>query len=155
MSSADTCLISASTILSLNVIKPFRQASKGQHLKVTRGTLIVVGTAAWLIASQQQGIISSLLLGYTVFVGGVVIPTLASFFPHLIKISESGAFWAIVVGGGTAVMGKIHGGTPMKAILSKNGDAFFQTVLGAQYLSILPVILSLLVMVGVSRFTRS
>jgi SSS family solute:Na+ symporter len=155
MSSADTCLISASTILSLNVIKPFRQASKGQHLKVTRGTLIAVGTAAWLIASQQQEIISSLLLGYTVFVGGVVIPTLASFFPHFVRISGRGAFWAIVVGGGTAIMGKIHGGVPMKAILSKNGDAFFQTVLGADYLSILPVILSLLVMVGVSRLTRS
>ncbi len=155
MSSADTCLISASTILSLNVIGPFWLVSKDQHLKVTRAALVAVGGAAWLIASQQQGIISSLLLGYTVFVGGVVLPTLASFYRHRINITSSGALWAIAVGGITAILGKIHSGAPMKAILTKGGGAFLEAVMGPQYLSILPIILSLAVMVGVSRITRS
>ena len=151
MSSADTCLISASTILTLNVIGPLRKASKEEHLRVTRGALLVVGFAAWIIASLQQGIISSLLLGYTVFVGGVVFPTLASFCRERLKITSTGAIWAIVVGGTTAILGKIDGGGVVKTVLTSGGETFFQHLLGPQYLSILPIILSLAVMVGVSR----
>lgn len=155
MSSADTCLISASTILSLNVIGPLHKASKEQHLRITRGALLAVGGTAWLIASLQQGIISSLLLGYTVFVGGVVFPTLASFYRESLKITSTGALWAIVVGGTAAILGKIHEGALVKGILTGGGDAFLQYLLGPQYLSILPIILCLVVMVGVSRISRS
>jgi SSS family solute:Na+ symporter len=155
MSSADTCLISASTILSLNVIGPLRKLSKDQHLRVTRGALVAVGVTAWLIASLQQGIISSLLLAYAVFVGGVVLPTLASFYRERLKITSTGALWAIVVGGTAAILGKIHGGALVKEIVTSGGDALLQQLLGPQYLSILPIILSLLVMVGVSRISRS
>jgi len=155
MSSADTCLISASTILSLNVIGPLHKASKEQHLRITKGALLAVGGAAWLIASLQQGIISSLLLGYTVFVGGVVFPTLASFYRERLKITSTGALWAIMVGGTAAILGKIHEGALVKGILTGGGDAFLQHLLGPQYLSILPIILCLVVMVGVSRISRS
>jgi SSS family solute:Na+ symporter len=155
MSSADTCLISASTILTLNVIGPYYRASKEQHLRVTRGVLLGLGGGAWLIASIQQGIISSLLLGYSVFVGGVVFPTLASFCQKSLKITSTGAFWAIVVGGGAAILGKIQGGTIIKAVLTDRGSAFVQGVLGPQYLSILPIVLSLVVMTGVSRIKQS
>jgi SSS family solute:Na+ symporter len=154
MSSADTCLISASTILSLNVIGPFRRVSKSDHLKITKAALLAVGGAAWLIASQQQGIISSLLLGYTIFVGGVVVPTLASFCQKRLKITSSGAMFAIAVGGISAILGKIYGGAPMKAIVTKAGESFLQVVLGPQYLSILPIVLSLVVMAVVSRIRR-
>ena len=154
MSSADTCLISASTILSLNVIAPLYKGSKEQHLRVTRGALLVVGGAAWLIAGLQQGVISSLLLGYTVFVGGVVLPTLASFYQKRLKITGTGAFWAIVVGGTAAILGKIQSGAPVRAVLTRGGEAFLQHLLGPQYLSILPIILSLVVMVGVSRVLK-
>jgi SSS family solute:Na+ symporter len=153
MSSADTCLISASTILSLNVIGPLCRVK--QHLKVTRASLVGIGAAAWLIASQQQGIISSLLLGYTVFVGGVVVPTLASFFRQRLKITSRGALWAIVIGGSTAILGKIHNGTIMMAVLTREAAAFLELLLGPQYLSILPIVLSLVVMLGVSRIGPS
>ena len=154
MSSADTCLITASTILSLNVIRPFHGASKKQHLRITRGMILVVGGTAWLIASLKQGIISSLLLGYAVFVGGVVLPTLASFCQKTLNVTSTGALWAVVVGGTTAILGKIDGGTLVKGLLTPAGDAFFQHVLGPQYLSILPIILSLVAMVGITRITR-
>jgi SSS family solute:Na+ symporter len=155
MSSADTCLISASTIFSLNVVGPLRKASKKQHLRVTRGALLAVGGTAWFIAGSQQGIISSLLLGYTVFVGGVVLPTLATFYQQRLGITSSGALCAIVVGGTTAILGKIHGGALMKAVLTSGGEALLQHLLGPQYLSILPIVLSLVVMVGVSWIRRS
>jgi Na+/proline symporter len=155
MSSADTCLISASTILSLNVLGPLRKASKEQHLRVTRGALLAVGGTAWIIAGLQQGIISSLLLGYTVFVGGVVLPTLASFYQKKLHITSSGALWAILVGGTVAILGKVHGGTVVKGVLTGGGQALLQHLLGPQYLSILPIVLSLVVMVGVSWISRS
>jgi SSS family solute:Na+ symporter len=154
MSSADTCLISASTILSLNVVGFLHKGSQDQHLRVTRGALLVVGGTAWLIASMQQGIISSLLLGYTVFVGGVVLPTLASFYREKLKITSSGALWAIVIGGGAAILGKVHGGSLMKGLLTSGGVDLLHHLLGPQYLSILPIVLSLLVMLGVSWIKR-
>jgi SSS family solute:Na+ symporter len=154
MSSADTCLISASTIATLNVIRPFRSVSQEGHLKTTRLTVLIVGFIAWLIASQQKGIISSLLLGYTVFVGGVVIPTLATFVQKRFKITSQGAFWAVILGGGSAILGKLKGGAIMKGILTSHGQDFLQVVLGSQYLSILPIAVSLLVILGVSGMTR-
>jgi len=155
MSSADTCLISASTILSLNVLGPFRPASKEQHLRTTKGGLVVVGGAAWLIASLQQEIISSLLLGYTVFVGGVVFPTLAAFCPKKFRVTPTGGLFAIAIGGSTAVLGKINGGAVMKTLITSQGNSFFLRVLGPEYLSILPIILSLAAMVVVSCMTKS
>jgi SSS family solute:Na+ symporter len=155
MSSADTCLISASTILSLNVIAPFWRVPKGHQLKITKAALVIVGGAAWLIASQKQGIIASLLLGYTVFVGGVVFPIFATFFQRQLRITSTGALWAIILGGSTAILGKIHGGVPMKAVLTIGGCAFLESVLGPKYLSILPIILCVAVLMVHSRFMLS
>jgi SSS family solute:Na+ symporter len=155
MSSADTCLISASTILTLNVIGPLSKMKKERHLGVTRGAVLTLGALAWFMASQQQGIISSLLLGYTIFVGGVVFPTLAGFFRDQLKITPSGALWAVLIGGGTAVLGKVQGGIVLKAVMTQSGQVFFERALGPQYLSLLPIVLSVLVMVGVSRITRA
>ncbi len=153
MSSADTCLISASTILTLNVIRPILKTGPEKHLKITRITVLVLGAIAWGIASRQQGIIASLLLGYTVFVGGVVVPTLATFFKARIRITPGGGLWAIIIGGGTAILGKVQGGVVMKALLTEHGRHFLETVLGAHYLSILPVLLSAVVLLLVSRMS--
>jgi SSS family solute:Na+ symporter len=155
MSSADTCLISASTILTINVVRPVFGLEPKRQLQVTRLMVVVLGTVTWIIASQQQGIIKSLLLGYSVFVGGVVFPTLGTYLRHRVRITSQGVLWAIVVGGGSAILGKVQGGAAMKVILTTSGQEFFKTFLGPQYLSILPVLLSLLVMLGISRITRN
>jgi len=149
MSSADTCLLSAATILSLNVIK-LPAGSKEQQLKITKILIIVLGVTAWFIASQQRGIISSLLLGYTVFVGGVVCPTLASFFKDRLRITQWGALCSVIIGGLSAVFGKIQGGAVMKTILTDHGQALFEMILGPKYLSILPVILSIIALLIIS-----
>jgi SSS family solute:Na+ symporter len=155
MSSADTCLISASTILSLNVIAPFWKCSEMQQFKITKAALVIVGGAAWFIASQKQGIIASLLLGYTVFVGGIVFPTLAAFIQRQLQVNSTGALWGIVLGGGTAILGKIHEGALMKAVLTNGGCAFLQSLLGPKYLSILPVVLCVISLLVFSRFART
>jgi SSS family solute:Na+ symporter len=154
MSSADTCLISASTIVSLNVIGPLLPSSREKHLSATKGALLVLGVIAWFIASLQQEIIASLLLGYTVFVGGVVFPTLATFWQERIGVTPTAALWAIVIGGSTAVLGKIQAGAVMKAFLGHGGASFFSRLFGPEYLSILPVVLSLAAMLAVSSIRR-
>jgi hypothetical protein len=143
-------LISASTIMTLNVVRPFYDIGQHRQLQITRAIVLLLGITAWFIATRQQGIISSLLLGYKVFVGGVVIPTLATFFQKNLKVSSTGALWAIIIGGGTAILGSLQGGAPLKTILTTHGQAFLKLALGSQYLSILPIVLSILVAAGCS-----
>jgi SSS family solute:Na+ symporter len=150
MSSADTCLLSAATILTLNVIRPASGSHKDRELKITKGMVLLIGLVAWFVASQQREIISSLLLGYTVFVGGVVLPTLATFFEKGLGVTRNGALLGVVVGGGTAILGKVQGGALLNALLPQGVLAFLESMLGRHYLSILPILLSAVTMFGVS-----
>ncbi len=142
MSSADTTLISASTILSLNVFGAGRGPSRERQLRLTRLALVGVGGAAWAIAGFERGIISALLMGYTVFVGGVVLPTLASFLRGRARVTPGVAMAAVIVGGTTAVLGAVGNGSALAAML---GDAagLVSRVLGPRYPALLPVLLSL------------
>jgi SSS family solute:Na+ symporter len=150
MSSADTCLLSAATILTLNVIDPRARLAPSGQLRLTRILVLVLGIAACLIASRQREIIASLLLGYTVFVGGVALPTLAVFLKSRWRIPSSAAFWAVIVGGGSALLAKIHHGAPLKALLPQQTEAWLGKNLGMHYPSLLPILLCLLVMLGIS-----
>lgn len=146
MSSADTTLISASTILSLNVVGSWADLDKPQGLRVTRVFVVVVGIAAWGLAAFRQGIISSLLMAYTVFVGGVALPTLASFWKDRLGVTASGAFWAVVGGGTLAVLGGIGGGSVIRGLVGEGGSQLLEGALGPGYRSILPVVVSALVL---------
>jgi SSS family solute:Na+ symporter len=162
MSSADTTLVSASTIPSLNVVSPvvarLRQGaealSPARELVLTRSFVVVVGGAAWLIAASQGGIISSLLLAYTVFVGGVVLPTLASFWRDRLGVGSRAAMWAVMVGGGVAILAEVGGGEVLCRVVGAPGCTALETVLGREYGSLLPILLSLLVLVGGGVWTR-
>ena len=76
------------------------------------------------------------------------------FFQKMVKVTPWGAFWAVVIGGGTAIMAKINGGTALKAIITPYGQDFLQTVLGPHYSSLLPIILSLISLLGISLVTK-
>ena len=151
MSSADTTLISASTVLSLNVVGPLASLDREKELKFTKVFVVVLGVAAWGIAAFQQGIISSLLLAFTVFVGGVALPTLASFWRDRLGVTASGAFWAVAVGGAVAVIGEGRDGAFLRAVMGERGTGVLETILGPEYGSILPVLLSAITLFGVSR----
>jgi SSS family solute:Na+ symporter len=154
MSSADTTLMSASTILALNVVSPLvarhrrwggPPAAEGQ-LRVTRGFVLALGVVAWAIAASQGGIIPSLLLAYTVFVGGVALPTLASFWRHRLRIGPATAMWAVLLGGGVAMLAEMREGAALRLIVGQNGIDWLSRVLGSEHGSLLPVLLSLLVL---------
>jgi SSS family solute:Na+ symporter len=153
MSSADTTLISASTILSLNVFGAGSDLSRERQLRLTRLALVGVGGAAWAIAGFERGIISALLLGYTVFVGGVVFPTLASFLRGRARVTPRVAMTAVIVGGTTAVLGAIQDGALLIAILGEGAGALAR-LLGPRYPALLPVLLSLGILVFGTTFGR-
>lgn len=142
MSSADTTLISVSTILSLNVFGAGNRLSRERQLRLTRLALVGVGGVAWAIAGFERGIISALLLGYTVFVGGVVFPTLATFLRDRVRIAPSVAMTAVIVGGATAVLGALRDGALLAGMLGP-ADGPLIRLLGPRYPALLPVLLSL------------
>jgi SSS family solute:Na+ symporter len=154
MSSADTTLISASTILSLNVVSPLRPLGRRSQLRLTRAAVVVVGVIGWILASSQEGIIASLLLAFTVFVGGIAIPTLGGFWKDRLRLTAAGAFWAVVLGGAAAVAGEARDGVLLQALLGDAGTDGLERVLGAEYTSILPLVLSTAALLAVSWGSR-
>jgi SSS family solute:Na+ symporter len=155
MSSADTTLISASTILSLNVVTPIKPLGRRSQLRLTRAAVVVVGLIGWLLAGSQEGIIASLLLAFTVFVGGIAIPTLAGFWKDQLRLTASGAFWAVVLGGGLAALGEARDGALLRAILGESGTGSLERALGPEYTSVLPLVVSAAALLLVSWGTRS
>ena len=133
MSSADTTLISASTILSLNVLGPWFGLDERRRLRLTRVFVVLLGAAAWGIAAFQQGIIASLLLAYTVFVGGLALPTLASFWRDRLGVTPTGALWAVVFGGSMAILGGVRDGALIRGLLGEGILEFLQGTLGPEY----------------------
>jgi SSS family solute:Na+ symporter len=104
MSSADTVLLTTGTIFSQDIYGRFsRHISERKSLMITRVGVAIIGSAALLIAWQRPGIISSLLLAYTVFTSGIVIPVVAGFYRDKLKVNAAGAVAAIIGGGGTAL----------------------------------------------------
>jgi SSS family solute:Na+ symporter len=111
MSSADTCLLTTSTILSMDVIKPFLKLdlSEKRLLFLSRFFIVLIGLLSLLVALWLKGVISSLLLGYTVYTSGLVFPILLGFWRHKLKLNRTGAISAMVAGGGLALFGKLMG----------------------------------------------
>jgi len=104
MSSADTCLLTTSTILSVNIFKPFfPNMSERKTLIFSRIAVLLIGALTLVVALNLKGIINSLLLAYTVFTSGVVLPVIAGFYKDKLKVNSIGAITAIIAGGGTAL----------------------------------------------------
>jgi SSS family solute:Na+ symporter len=111
MSSADTCLLTTSTILSVDIIKPLLKPaiSETKLLLLSRFLIMFMGVFSLIVALRLKGVISSLLLGYTVYTSGLVFPILLGFYRHRLNLNKGGAISAMVVGGGLALTGKLMG----------------------------------------------
>ncbi|NQT05053.1 MAG: sodium:solute symporter family protein, partial [Dehalococcoidia bacterium] len=71
MSSADTTLLSASTILTVDIIGRFKPTENPENvLPRSRWAIILLGICALVIALMLDGIISALLFAYTVYASG-------------------------------------------------------------------------------------
>jgi SSS family solute:Na+ symporter len=109
MSSADTCLLTTSTILSIDIIKPLICPDATEHrlLLLTRLFIIVLGVVSLLVALKLRGVISSLLLGYSVYTSGLAFPILAGFWREKLGVGKGAVISAMLVGGGFAFIGKL------------------------------------------------
>jgi len=108
MSSADTCLLSQSVILTQNIIKRFQPSlSEKNAILLTRFNIIILGLLALGLAMTLNGVISSLLFAYTVFTCGLVVPVIAGFYKDKLKVTPRGALVALIGGGLIGLLGKI------------------------------------------------
>jgi len=111
MSSADTCLLTTSTILTADIINPLLKSKMKERtlLMTTRSGVVLIGMVSLVIAIKLKGIIASLLLGYTVYTGGLVIPVILGFYSKKLKLHTIGVIAAIVGGGGMGLLLKLSG----------------------------------------------
>ncbi len=108
MSSADTTLLSASTILTIDIIGRFRPtASPENALPRSRWAIILLGICALLVALMLKGVISALLFAYTIYTSGVIIPVIAGFFRNRLKVTPAGAMAALIGGGAAGLLSKL------------------------------------------------
>jgi len=138
MSSADTCLLSQSVILTQDIVKRF-VPSLGEHktILLTRLNIIILGLLALGLAMMLKGVISSLLFAYTIFTCGLVVPVIAGFYKERLKVTPRGALAALIGGGTIGLLGKIPGlDIPLKGDLGLVGFAVSAILLfGVSYLS--------------------
>jgi SSS family solute:Na+ symporter len=108
MSSADTCLMSASTILTVDVIGRFRKSlNPARTLSYSRWVMVIIGVASLLLALVMKGVISTLLFAYTVYTAGIILPVIIGFYKDRLRVTPLGALAAIIGGGAAALTSKI------------------------------------------------
>lgn len=104
MSSADTCLMTATSILTLDI---YRKACPGSSepklMAVSRLFVLTIGFLALALAVSMPGIIKTLLIAYTVYSSGLLLPVIAGFFKDRLGLTPTGALAALVGGGATAI----------------------------------------------------
>jgi SSS family solute:Na+ symporter len=103
--------LTTSTILSMDLVKPHLKPdfTEDKLLSLSRFFIVFIGIFSLLLALILKGVISSLLLGYTVYTSGLIFPILLGFYRHKLKLNRAGAISAMAVGGGLALIGKIMG----------------------------------------------
>jgi len=108
MSSADTLLLSASTILTVDIVKRFRPSlDQGRVLALSRWGILILGLVSLLLAWRLGGVIRALLFAYTIYTAGLILPVIAGFYRDRLKVTSVGALVAIGGGGATALVSKM------------------------------------------------
>ena len=104
MSSADTSLMTVTSILTFDIYKKARPKASTAHLmNISRIMVVLIGSCALLLAISLPGIIKTLLIAYTIFTSGLLLPTVAGFYKERLGLTSGGALYALVGGGTTAL----------------------------------------------------
>ena len=138
MSSADTCLLSQSVILTEDIIKRVHPAlDERRTILLTRLSLIGLGLVALGLALTLKTVYESLLFAYTVFTCGLVVPVIAGFYKDKLKVTPRGALAALIGGGIIGLLGKTPGlEIPLKGDLGLIGFAVSAVLLfGVSFLN--------------------
>jgi SSS family solute:Na+ symporter len=109
MSSADTCLLSQSIILTQDIFRRFAPLSERRTILLTRLSLLALAILALGLALALKQVYSSLMFAYTIFTCGLVVPVIAGFYKQKLRVTPRGALAALIGGGIIGLMGKIPG----------------------------------------------
>jgi len=125
MSSADTCLLSQSVILTEDIFKRFRLSTdERKAVLLTRLSLVTLSAVALVLALALKEVYSSLMFAYTIFTCGLVVPVIAGFYKEKLKVNSQGALSALIGGGMIGLLGKLPGiNIPLKSDLGLIGFA--------------------------------
>jgi Na+/proline symporter len=95
--------------LTTDVIHKFKPAiTEDKLLVISKWGIVILGLLALGVALQLKEIINSLLYAYTIFTAGIIPIVIAGFWREKLKITNTGALTAIVVGGASALIMKIY-----------------------------------------------
>jgi SSS family solute:Na+ symporter len=139
MSSADTCLLSQSVILTEDIVKRVYPAlDERKTVLLTRLSLIGLGLVALGLALTLETVYKSLRFAYTVFTCGLVVPVIAGFYKEKLKVTPQGALAALIGGGVIGLLGQIPGlDIPLKGDLGLIGFAVSAVLLfGVSFLDL-------------------
>jgi len=105
MSSADTSLMTATSIMTLDIYKKIKPKSSERILMaISRLGVLLIGLSALVLAISSPNIINTLLIVYTVFTNGMLVPVIAGFYHKQLGLTPHGALAALVGGGTTALI---------------------------------------------------
>lgn len=97
LSSADTCLLSAGTIISVDIVRK-------KDIKISRAGILGVGICALILALYLDNILSTLQLAYTIFTAGLTLPIIFGFYKEKTHATSKGAFWSLMFGGSVSLV---------------------------------------------------
>lgn len=95
ISSADSCLLSAGTIFSVDLLK-------NNSIRTSQLGIIIVGISALMLAIYHNllgNILDTLELAYTVFTAGLTLPVIFGLYKKQTKVTTKGAIYSIILGG--------------------------------------------------------
>jgi len=95
--------MTATSILTLDIYrKAFPCSSESKLMAVSRRFVLIIGFLALVLAISMPGIIKTLLIAYTVYTSGLLLPVIAGFFKDRLGLTPTGALAGLVGGGATA-----------------------------------------------------
>jgi SSS family solute:Na+ symporter len=106
-----TSLMTVGSILTWDVLVPVLRLKPddGRLLNLSRVVIVLLGVLSIAIALMVSGIISSLMMTYTVFTSGVVVPLLFGFYAKPLRLNATGAILAVLGGGALGLALKLAG----------------------------------------------
>jgi len=108
MSSADTCLLSQSVILTEDIFKRLHPSiDERKAVLLTRLSLVTLSIVALVLALASKKVYESLMFAYTIFTCGLIVPVIAGFYKEKLKVTPQGALAALIGGGMIGLLGKI------------------------------------------------
>jgi SSS family solute:Na+ symporter len=111
LSSADTCLLTAASVLELDVFGSAHAAPRQRRAGMR--LVVLTGAASVLIAGLNPSIIGNLLLAYAFYSGGLLLPLLLAAFPRVLRrLDRRAVWWGMLAGGATPVAAVLTGTLP-------------------------------------------